>query len=260
MLPEAANFSSASPSHAGTPQANKEASLNGRKIVYLPAEAKYRPDFENLGVVWLELVDKSALLAKAALPEGWEAIDTPHPYHHFFTLYDQNRLPKVDVFVKSDLHDPKTRVTFLTPEESVRKSKQESEEKQRQETEAAKLARMVQEVRSKRFEAWSQECPFGVFFVLDLKDHGMSASITAHRRSCQGFFSTEEIANKAKEILKKQAGFFDSIFVQKVDSLNVHLVKQGKFEMVDGLTDPNWWHSKGGIVFEPTKKISKLGE
>ncbi|MCE5316017.1 MAG: hypothetical protein LLG04_01460 [Parachlamydia sp.] len=252
---------SASPSPVGTPQGSEEASLSGRKIIYLPADAKNRSNFEKIGIKWLESVDKGKLLTKASLPEGWEAIDTPSPYHHFYTLYDQNKLPKVDVFVKSDPHDPKTRVTFFTPEESERKKRMDNEEKKRKEEEDVKRLEMVKEIRSKRSDVWSKECPFGVFFVLNLKDQPRyTATISAQRHSCQGFFQTEEIANQAKKVLEKQAGLSDSIFVQKVDPSNLHLVKKGGYEIVDGFTNSNWWEKEGGFAFGPAKKISKLGE
>lgn len=254
MLPADAVYrgnssSSASPSPVATPQGSKEASLSGRKVVHLPAEAQHRSKLEKIGIQWMEPVDKNPFLAKALLPEGWEAIDTPLPYHHFFTLYDEKQMPRVDVFVKSDT-ERKTRVTVFTQEESERRIKTDREKKKSEEDKAAKLLVMVKEVRSKRSEEWSEKCPYGVFFILDLNDHGMSATIKAQKRSCHGFFQTEEIANQAMEILKEQAGLFDRLFVQKLNNSNLNLDQKGSFVIVDGFTNSAWWQTGfGGFVF-----------
>ena len=107
-----------------------------------------------------------------------------------------------------------------------------------------------------RSEEWSEECPFGVFFELDLLDRPeYSALVKAKRHACHGFFQTEAIANKAKEVLKQQAGLFDNVFVQKLDRSNLDFLQKGKYVIVDGFADTNWWRTKGGIVLTEANEL-----
>jgi hypothetical protein len=219
-----------------------EGSLSGRKIVRLPAESTYQAQWEEIGITWIDPIDKNPFLAKALLPEGWEARDNPSPYgdHKRITLLDSNHIPRVNIFIKMSIYDPFADVTFLTKAAGEQQLKEEIEaaklqQKQKEEAEAAQKL-----ILSKRSETWSEESPFGVFFVKDLGElfhHGYVD--VAKKSSCQGFFPTEEIANKAKELLEKSATYYDSLFAKKIDSDDLDLIKKKNIKIVNGFADKN---------------------
>lgn len=222
-------------------------SLAGRKAICLPAAANYQSQWEKLGITWVEPVDKNPLLAKALLPEGWESRHNPSGFsdHLHITLLDSDHIPRVNMFIKTAFYDLFASARFLTKEEGELQLQQEIEKaniekKQNKEAEIAKDF-----IISKRSEAWSEECPFGVFFVKDMSEFVMGGYVNeAKRRSCHGFFPTEEIANKAKKLLERNSGYGDSVFTQKVDNSNLHLVKQGGYKVVNGFIDKLWWNTR----------------
>lgn len=77
-----------------------------------------------------------------------------------------------------------------------------------------------------------------LFLVKDMSEFVKSGYVKESKRySCHGFFPTEEIANKSKELLEKNSGYKDSVFTQKVDNSNLPLLKQGGYKIVNGFTD-----------------------
>lgn len=221
----------------------KPGSLSGRKAVRLPASSELLSDWEKIGVTWLESVENHPFLAEALLPEGWEARDNPSHYsgHSHVTLLDSEHIPRVNMFIKKTYYDTFASATFLTKEKGERQLQKEVEmaETERKRNEEAEHSKNV--VLSKRSETWSEECPFGVFFVKDMSEWFSRDFVKEPiRRSCHGFFPTEEIAKQAQGLLKKSSDLLDSVFTKKIDCTNLHTVQTG-YKIVNGFTDTSWW-------------------
>lgn len=215
---------------------SEQASLNGRKVVYLPIAAHYQSQWKEIGITWIEPLNKKTVLARALLPEGWETRDNPSPYsdHSDITLLDNDHIPRVNMFIKDSFYDSFAYVrNFLTKEEGKLQLQKEIEEANIQKKKEEDIKILKELIISKRSEIWSQECSFGVFFIKDMSEfsHGK-------RRSCHGFFPTEEIAIKAKEFLTETGRGCDLVFTQKLDNSILP-----SYKIVNGFINGNWWKS-----------------
>ena len=97
-------------------------------------------------------------------------------------------------------------------------------------------------ILKERAESWSEKFPFGVFYVKNLQILSCFDEKIKEKFSCQGFFSSQEMANKAVTRLRKEALIHDRIFTKAIDHLTLDLI--GKYKIANGFTDPFWWSRK----------------
>ncbi len=90
------------------------------------------------------------------------------------------------------------------------------------------------------------EYPYGVFFaknISDIKGRG----IQIIKKSCHGFFKTEELARMAITLLNSNL-FWDDIFIQKMTNETKHLIED--YQTVNGFVNPLWYINLKLIIHE----------
>lgn len=210
----------------------KQSFLNTRKVELLPAAKWYRSEWEKMGIVWREFLDNKTVLAPAFLPEGWELRSDPKAATlDYYILYDNENMPKVLISIKDTLYERSALARFLGKEESERMHHDEMKMKEE------KIKKEILKIRS---EVWSEQCPFAVFFIKDTSDIMWGYVRGDKKYFCHGFFSTQDLANEAKELLLKDANPRDILFVHEVEKNDPYFQQNRKIE--NGFINKDWYY------------------
>lgn len=115
----------------------------------------------------------------------------------------------------------------------------------------------ISEIQLSRSINWSASHPFAVFYIKDMssrRQNGGESSFAAVRYSCQGFFPTEEAAQKLKEFLSENKEYEfserkDEIVISRIDvlskkfypSTSIHFqVSLNSYRINDNFFETNW--------------------
>ncbi len=219
--------------------ANRSAnSLASKKItVYLPRLKNCEEEWEKLGVIWQNKTPTTASREEATLPEGW-AFDIAMPFSGS-VLCDASGIPRARIF-NDEWYKPDPSIEFFTEEEGIAALKQKAEEKIAKKEKGEQRAVLKGLILAKRSERWSEETPFGVFFIKKSQQWLGQHVYESVRRSCHGFFPTQELADQAKNWLENSVGYhriYDSVFVdERYDPSD-----RTKYLLVDGFNDAGWF-------------------
>lgn len=204
--------------------------LSGRKVAELPTSEEYQAKWKELGIEWLRPIDGNDS-AKALLPKGWQI--KKGMVCDSIDLLDENRIPRVSI-----IEDCEFTVYFLSQEGSESLIKQEKE---------------VADILKNRFTKPSKEHPYGVFYIKTKRIDNSFHSYTYQIKSYHGFFSSKEIANKAKEILGRGSmGLFSSSDVYVAEEIDEISLKKEGFQLANGFKNPVWWKNYRGSPIEMT--------
>lgn len=214
----------------------------------LPADAKYKAQWKELGITLDESTDSESTdsedLAECWLPEGWKLRkNLSNDDLEKMTLLDNGGIPRANITIKSTIYDSFAKVSFLSKDEGVLQLEGERKDAEaaKKEDEAAQIS--LNQVNSQRSESWSESCPHGIFYIKDMRDFILGGYCEANqpvKYYCHGFFPSEEIALQGIGLLQESAGFRDRVFTVKITN-SESLQKTHKYEIVNGFSDPDWF-------------------
>lgn len=178
--------------------------LQGRTVIELPAQVKYRADWEKVGVIWnqkLETPDneKQPVFGLATLPEGWRVCKdesgqcvSENDYH--FDLYDDENIKRVGLSVLHANFGKYGYARFYHENKMLA---------QRVKQRLMEIPIDMKLVVENRKTEWSKEHPFIVIYSEGKRINQCNEWISS--KWLLGYFSTYEIASKAGMLLHDEA-------------------------------------------------------
>lgn len=191
----------------------------------------------------------------ATLPEGWSVIETPtknssddiRKRHQ-----DENGIPRISIVGRDCMPEPYCYGNVHTKEEGIKILQKQLKEKTKAEKEKEEKINTIEFILKERSEEWKEDIPFGVFFIKDVSDllkeriqigHKISPKI----KSCHGFWKTEELAEKAMNLLHKTYG--DYKFIEKKNEQTITDLKKEGYKMHNGIADSVWYAREQAIQY-----------
>jgi hypothetical protein len=147
------------------------------------------------------------------------------------------------MYRKTAFYDPYETVSFTTEAEGLERLEQDriradTKKKEQNEKDARKTVVLLH-----RSEKWSDANPYGVFFIKDMSHYVRSGYVKEENSrylSCQGYFPSEDIAQKAVAVLEESSrSYDDKILYRKDDGSSF----KHYFRVVNGFTDEHWWNT-----------------